>query len=76
MAEIALLFVPQIVRHVDTPTDCVLVKQDGWVLTAQENVYNHMERIVSSLVITALIKHVTDLTEAVCLVVWTEKPAI
>lgn len=36
MAQIALLYVLQIVKHVDTRTDCVIVKQDGWAQTAQE----------------------------------------
>lgn len=34
-AETALLFVFLIVRRVDTRTDCVNVKKDGWVLTVQ-----------------------------------------
>lgn len=61
-AKIALLFVPLIVRRVDTRTDCVNVKQDGWVQTVQTNASCPMVKIVNTNVVnTVSTRPVTDL---------------
>lgn len=66
----ALLFVLLIVRRVDTQTDCVVVRQDGWVTHVMQNVFILTEKIaLYHAVTTVSIKHVTDLTAIVQLVV-------
>lgn len=52
MEKTAPLFVLQIVRRVVTPTDFVLVKQDGRALIVPQNVLNHMAKIVGIIAIT------------------------
>lgn len=42
-ADTVLMFVPLPVRHVDTQTDCVLVRQDGWVQDVMKNVFSLLE---------------------------------
>lgn len=63
-----LLFVLLIVRRVDTRTDCVLARQDGWVQIVLQSVFGRLERIASIHVVdTVSIRNVTDSTEAVCM---------
>lgn len=67
-AKTVLLFVLLIVRRVDTRTDCVLARQDGWVQIVLQSVFGRLERIVSIHVVdTVSIRNVTDSTEAVCM---------
>lgn len=64
------LFVLKIVKRVGTRTECVLVKQGGWVTHVMQNVFILMERIVLyHAVPTVSIKPVTDLTALVQMVV-------
>lgn len=46
-ADTVLMFVPLPVRHVDTQTDCVLVRQDGRVQDVMKNVFSLLERTVN-----------------------------
>lgn len=46
-ADPVLMFVPLPVRHVDTQTDCVLVRQDGRVQDVMKNVFSLLERTVN-----------------------------
>lgn len=67
-AETVLVFVLLTARRVDTRTDCVLVKQDGWVQIVLQSVFGRLERIASIHVVdTVSTRNVTDSTEAVCL---------
>lgn len=75
-AETVQWYARLIVKHVDTQMASVLVTKDGMVSIAQKNVINPMERIVSTIVITALTRYVIDLTEVVYMVVLTGKLAI
>lgn len=69
-ARTALILVPLLVKLVETQMGCVLVNQDGWEQTVQQNVFTPMERTAATYAVySVLTRHVIDSMEDVYLVV-------